>query len=107
MASGRHVVVVFGADWCVPCKEVERIMNDKSVLSLLSENFVPLHFDLTDLTDDDDALQAKYHASTLPAVIFVDAAGRELGRWQRKVRSADGFLAAMRSIVASHPPVGR
>jgi len=102
-ASGRHVVVVFGADWCVPCEKIEQIMNDEIVLSQLSEDFVPLHFDLTDLSDDDEMLQAKYRASKLPAVIFLDAGGQELGRWDRTVLSAADFLAAVRSIVASHP----
>ncbi len=103
-ASGRHVVVVFGADWCLPCQKIEQIMNDDRVFGLLSESFVPLHFDITELSDHDEALQAKYHASTLPAVIFVDAAGRELGRSDCKNPSAESFIAEMRSIVASHPP---
>ena len=102
-ASGRHVVVVFGADWCFPCKKIEQIMNDDRVFGLLSESFVPLHFDITELSDHDEALQAKYHASTLPAVIFVDAAGRELGRSDRTNLSAESFIAEMKSIVASHP----
>ena len=103
-ASGRHVLVVFGADWCLRCRKIEQIMNDDSVFSLLSEMFVPLHFDITELSEHDEALQAKYHVPTLPAVIFVDAAGRELGRWNRKNPSAETFIAEMRSIVASHPP---
>ncbi len=102
-ASGRHVVVVFGADWCAPCKKIEQIMNDDIVFRLLSESFVPLHFDLTELSDRDEALQAKYRVPALPAVIFVDASGQELGRWQQNL-SASGFIGAMRSIVASHPP---
>ena len=103
-ASGRHVLVVFGADWCLPCRKIEQIMNDDSVFSLLSEMFVPLHFDITELSEHDGALRAKYRALTLPAVIFVDAAGQELGRYDRKDPSAESFIAEMSSIVASHPP---
>jgi thiol:disulfide interchange protein len=103
-ASGRHVVVVFGADWCLPCRKIEQIMNDDSVFSLLSEMFVPLHFDITELSEHDEELQAKYRVSVLPAVIFVDAAGRELGRWDLKNPSAETFIAEMRSTVAAHPP---
>ena len=101
--SGRHVVVVFGAEWCPPCRKIEQIMNDETVLTLISESFVPLHFDITALSDHDELLQAKYHVPVLPAVISMDVTGRELGRWNENL-SAGGFLAAMRGIVASHPP---
>ena len=102
-ASGRHVVVVFGALWCVPCKKIEQIMNDDIVFSLLSKSFVPLYFDITDLSDSDEALQAKYRVPALPAVIFVAADGRELGRWKKNL-NARGMIAAMQSVVASNPP---
>jgi thiol-disulfide isomerase/thioredoxin len=98
-ASGRHVAVVFGAEWCVSCKTVEEVLRDDTVFGVLSENFVPLHFDITKLSDRHTALQAKYHAPTLPAVIFVDVDGRELGRWDQKNPSAETFIAQMRSIV--------
>ncbi len=101
-ASGRHVVVVFGADWCAPCKKIDQIMNDDIVFGLLSKNFVPLHFDITDLSDADEALQAKYHVPVLPAVIFVAADGRELGRWGKNL-SARALIATMQSVVASNP----
>ena len=101
-AGGRHVVVVFGADWCVPCEKIAQIMNDEKVFGLLSESFVPLYFDLTDLSDRDEALQAKYRVPGLPAVIFVDATGRELDRWDKNL-SKWGFIDAMRSVVILHP----
>jgi thiol:disulfide interchange protein len=101
-ASGRHVVVVFGADWCLPCKKIDQIMNGDIVFGLLSESFVPLHFDITELSEHDEALQAKYRVPALPAVIFVGADGRELGRWKNNL-SARGLIAAMQSVVASHP----
>jgi thiol:disulfide interchange protein len=102
-ATGRHVIVVFGAEWCVPCRKIEQIMNDDIVLSLISVSFVPLHFDITELTDRDEALQAKYRVPVLPAVIFMNVTGQELGRWNKNL-SAGGFLAAMRRVMASHPP---
>jgi thiol:disulfide interchange protein len=102
-ASGRHLVVVFGADWCLPCEKIEQIMNNDSVFGLLSESFVPLHFDITELSDHDEELQERYRVFTLPAVIFVDAAGRELGRWDHSSLSAESFIDEMRSIVVSHP----
>ena len=103
--SGRHVVVAFGADWCVPCRKIEQIMNDEAVFGLMTESFVPLHIDITELSEHAEALQTKYSAPTLPAVIFVDAAGRELDRYDSKAPTAESFISEMRSVVASHPPV--
>lgn len=103
--SGRHVVVAFGADWCVPCRKIEQIMNDETVFGLMAESFVPLHIDITELSEHAEALQTKYSAPTLPAVIFVDAAGRELDRYDSKAPSVESFIAEMRSVVASHPAV--
>ncbi len=102
--SGRHVVVAFGADWCVPCRKIEQIMNDEAVFGLMAESFVPLHIDITELNAHTEALQTKYRAPTLPAVIFVDAAGRELDRYYSRDPSAESFMAQMRRVVASHPP---
>ncbi len=102
--SGRHVVVVFGADWCVPCRKIEQIMNDEAVFGLMAESFVPLHIDITELSEHAEALQTKYRVPTLPAVIFVDAAGRELDRYHSKDPSAESFIVEMRSVVASQPP---
>jgi thiol:disulfide interchange protein len=77
-------------------------MNDDIVFGLLSRSFVPLHFDITELTNDDEALQAKYRVPFLPAVLFIDASGRELGRWQTNM-SGRGFIAAMHNVLASNP----
>jgi len=101
-ASGRHVVVVFGAEWCLPCKKIDEILNGDIVFGLMSESFVPLYFDVTDLSDRDEALQAKYRVPVLPAVIFLDTAGQELRRWNQNL-SGGGFIGAMRAVLASHP----
>jgi thiol:disulfide interchange protein DsbD len=103
MASGRHVLVVFGADWCLPCLRVDEIVNDTDVFDALSRHFVPLHFDITELSDDDEALQTKYRALTLPAVIFVDTAGRELGRWTLDGSGTTGFIVTLNRILAAYP----
>ena len=98
---------LFGANWCLPCRTVEQIVNDDRVFGLLSESFVPLHFDISELSEHDEAMQAKYHVPTLPAVIFVDATGRELERWNHQNSSVENFIDKMKSIVALYPPTSR
>jgi len=101
--SRRHVLVVFGADWCPPCREIEQIMNEEEVFGLLSRSFVPLHFDITGLSDQDEALQSKYQALMIPSVIFLNANGQELGRWDHRDMSSESFVAQVRDILITYP----
>lgn len=103
-AQSKHVLIDFGAEWCAPCKEIEKIMGTDAVYDDIADNFIPLKFDLTDISDEEEALQEKYSAETLPAVVFVDAEGKELARYDDKSPSAKSFLAKVREVTASNPP---
>ena len=46
------VMIDFGADWCAPCKELEKIMAKDAVFSEMTQHLVPLKFDVTDSTDE-------------------------------------------------------
>lgn len=105
--SGRHVVIDFRATWCEPCKEVEAILAEDAVFAELTQSFVPLEFDISGLTPDDNDLKAKYKTFALPAVIFVSASGDELGRIDGLISTSDEFLTQMRAILGEHPTPGK
>jgi len=52
---------------------------------VLTDNFVPLKFDVSDGTDADMAMRNKYGAATLPAVVFLDTDGNVLARVRTEV----------------------
>jgi thiol:disulfide interchange protein DsbD len=76
-AAGRPVMLDFSADWCVSCKEMEaRTFPDSSVISALKP-FLLLRADVTDNTDDDQALLKRFHSFGPPTIAFFDAHGAE------------------------------
>ena len=80
-SSGKGVMIDFAATYCLPCKKLEtKTFAEREVFAKITAGYVPLKFDVSKGTDADEALQEKYGAETLPAVILFDAEGRELGR---------------------------
>lgn len=79
-AENKGVMVDFAATWCTPCAELELTFATAGVYEHLVDNYVPLKFDVTEGTAVDEERQERYKAETLPAVIFLDPEGRELGR---------------------------
>ncbi len=79
-AEHKGVMVDFAASWCVPCHELELTFGDDEIHDLITRNFVPLKFDVSDTTPVNAERQARYKAGTLPAVVFVSTDGKTVGR---------------------------
>jgi thiol:disulfide interchange protein DsbD len=76
-AAGKPVMLDFSANWCVSCKEMEaRTFPDAGVLGALKP-FLLLRADVTDNTDDDQALLKRFHSFGPPTIAFFDAHGAE------------------------------
>lgn len=76
-AEHKPLMIDFGADWCLPCKEMElKTFSEPKVRAELSR-FVLLRIDCTNGTPESEALQQKYDAETLPAVVVFDGSGQQ------------------------------
>ena len=74
--EGKPLLVDFGADWCVACKELEHFtFSDPRVIELAGR-FVTVRVDATKQTAEIQALMRKYGIVGLPWVAFVAPDGR-------------------------------
>ena len=68
-AEGKALVLDVRADWCVPCRELEReTFADEAVERALAEGFVLARLDVTDASPSAEALQRTVGGTTLPCV---------------------------------------
>lgn len=76
----RPLLVDFGAEWCLPCKEMERrTFADPAVQRELAR-FVLVRIDCTEGSPQSDALQKKYDSETLPSVLLFDSRGQRVAK---------------------------
>ena len=98
-SAGRPVMLDFYADWCVSCKEMEKLtFNDPRVRARL-DNMLLLQADVTQNTPADRALLKRFNLFGPPGILFFDAQGRELAA-QRVIGYQDAarFLGSLDSV---------
>ena len=71
-ASGKPMLIDFGAEWCAACKELDlHTWTDPVVAQEVAQKFVPLKIDATEENDANDAILKKYGVPGLPTVLMV------------------------------------
>ncbi len=91
--DGRLVVIDFTAEWCGPCKTMDRITwSNASVVKWLNENAVAIQVDV----DHDQKSASRFRIRAMPTVVVMRD-GKEIDR-AVGLKDADAFLKWMSAI---------
>ncbi len=77
-AGGKTALLDFYADWCVSCKEMEKLtFVDPAVHAKMAASLL-LQVDVTANTEDDKAMLKRFNLFGPPGIILFDAQGKEV-----------------------------
>lgn len=100
-AAQKPVMIDFYADWCIPCKELDKFtFSDPRVIEQ-SKKMLMLKADLTrSQSEEVQALQKKYNIKGVPTLVFLSPSGEEISA-ARVVSfvNADKFLGVLESVL--------
>jgi thiol:disulfide interchange protein DsbD len=94
--EARPLVIDFWADWCVACKELDKLVWPDPEVKAQVSRFVAVKVDGS--SDAGAALAERFGVVGMPTVIFIDARGRELPDRVVGMVPAEEMVARLRGV---------
>jgi thioredoxin:protein disulfide reductase len=77
--NGQPVIIDFYADWCIPCKELDKFTFTNEEVIKQAKNFVTLKADLTHFqSEETNIIREKFSIKGVPTIVFITSDGSEL-----------------------------
>jgi len=93
--KGRPVLIDFQAEWCLPCRKMERTTFVDPAFVDVARQFATLKADVTEQDDLATALMQRFAVTGVPTYVLLAPDGREARRFEGFVQ-ADTMVGAMR-----------
>ena len=98
-AGGKTALLDFYADWCVSCKEMEKLTFTDPRIQAQFADMLLLQVDVTANNSDDKALLKRFQLFGPPGIIFFDKHGGEIGRGRViGYQDAERFLQSLARV---------
>lgn len=92
-AENKYLFVEFYADWCTPCKWMDKTtFRDEKVVDAINTSFVALKLDIE--TDEGAGLKHQYSVRMLPTILIFNANGEIIDRVE-KTLSSESMLSLL------------
>lgn len=84
--ESKLLFVEFYADWCTPCKWMDKTtFRDENVVGLINGNYVALKMDIED--DEGALLKHQYSVKMLPTILIFNSDGKMVDRVEKTLSS--------------------
>lgn len=98
-SKGKLVMLDFYADWCVSCKEMEKLTFTVPEVKARLDDMLLLQVDVTANNQDDKELLKRFNLFGPPGIIFFDGQGQEIqGGRVIGYQNADKFLNSLKQV---------
>jgi thiol:disulfide interchange protein DsbD len=96
----KLIIIDFYADWCIPCKELEKFTFSDPRIIDQSQEFVAFKADLTHYqAEETNKLRKEYQIKGVPTIVFIGKDGNELTKLRlTEFVNADQFLETMQAV---------
>lgn len=101
--EGKPVIIDAFADWCIPCKELDRFTFTHAEVRRQASEFVTLKLDLTrnEPNSEEARTRERFGILGVPTIIFLDASGQERKALRLEgFEKAESFLTRMKEVAA-------
>ena len=99
-SKGKLAMLDFYADWCVSCKEMEKLTFTVPEIKTKLENMLLLQVDVTLNSKDDKELLKRFNLFGPPGIIFFNGVGEEIpGTRVIGYQNAEKFSASLKRVV--------